>query len=73
MEIDYEIFSMAIFPLPLIQINSNCYFRKYGHLLNTGKPLRRSKPAKDSVVSLTDRSDMTIAVYRGHNATRQQY
>ena len=32
---------------------------------STGQPLRRSKPAQESVVMLTDRPDMTLDVYRG--------
>ena len=32
---------------------------------STGQPLRRSKPAQESVDRLTDRPDMTLDVYRG--------
>ena len=35
----------------------------------TGQPLWRPKPAQENVVRLTDRPDMTIAVYRGHKTT----
>ena len=35
-------------------------------------PARRSKPAQESVVRLTDRPDMTLDVYQGRKTTIQQ-
>ena len=38
----------------------------------TGQPLRRSKPAQNSVVRLTDSPDMILVIYRGRKETKQQ-
>ena len=47
------------------------YWRKYMHEVLVNRLGGLSLPRK-SVVSLTDRRDMTLGVYRGHNTTIQQ-
>ena len=47
------------------------YWRKFVHLVLDNRLGGLSLP-RNSVVRLTDRPDMTIAVYRGRGATRQQ-
>ena len=72
MEIDHEIFSMVISPLPLIQEGQFVsYWRKYGHLVLLNRLGGLSLP-RNSVVKLTGRPDMTTAVYLGRKATTQQ-
>ena len=62
--IDHEIFSMVIFPLPLIQ---------EGQLPVTGKSMGTeywlTTKSRNRVVTLTDHPDMTIAVSHGHKTT----
>ena len=72
MEIDHEIFSTVISPLPLIQEGQFVsYWRKYRHLVLINRLGDLSLP-RNSVVRLTDRPDMTTAVYLGRKATTQQ-
>ena len=48
-----------------------CFWRKYVHLVLVNRLRGLSLPRK-CVVRLTDRPDMTSAVYRGRKATKQQ-
>ena len=61
---------------PLIQegqlsVTAESMCTKY-YVVNCLVLLWRSKPARKSVVRLTDRPNMTIAVYYGHKTTIQQ-
>ena len=70
MEIDHEIFYTVILPPPLIQEGQLAVPRaSIGTVFWLTAPL--SLP-RNSVVRLIDRPDMTIAVYNGHKATKQQ-
>ena len=59
------------FPLPLNQEGQITYWRKYVHLLLVNCLGSLSMP-RNSVLRLTDRPDMTLAVYRGRKATTHQ-
>ena len=66
---DYENMSTTILPLPLIQEeqlsdNGERMYTIYGKLPPGGLPW-------NSVVRITDRPDMTSAVYRGRKASNQ--
>ena len=44
----------------------SCQFLAKVHALSTGQPLRRSEPAQNIVVRLTDLPNITISVDRGN-------
>ena len=65
MEIDHNIYSTVIFPLPWIQPGK---LSVTGNSTEVGLSLPRN-----SVVKLTDCPTMTIAVYHGHKANKRIY